>query len=154
MKTAEEILKEKGNPPMITVTPETPIFKALQVMVEKKIGAILVQDDDNIIGIYTERDLLNNMIQEGFDPRNTMIKDKMQTQLCTASSDMPIYKLQDQMLGTRCRHLLIAKGNQYIGLLSAGDVTKASLNEKTEELSSVSWDYYEDWCWKGKKKRK
>ena len=153
MKTAEEILKEKGNPPMISVKPESTVFSALQVMVEKKIGAILIQDDDNIIGIYTERDLLNNMMQEGFDPKVTMIREVMQTQLCTASFDMPIYKLQDQMLGTRCRHLLIAKEAQFIGLLSAGDVTKASLNEKTAELSSVSWDYYEDWCWKGKKRK-
>jgi CBS domain-containing protein len=153
MKTAEEILKEKGNPPMIGVKPDTTVAEALKVMVEKKIGAILIQDDDDILGIYTERDLLNNIV-ERIDPNITMIKHVMQTQLCTASHDMPIYRLQDQMLGTRCRHLLIAKDNQFIGLLSAGDVTKASLNEKTGELSSVSWDYYEDWCWKDKKKRK
>jgi len=154
MKTAEEILKEKGNPPMISVKPETPVFKALQIMAEKKIGAILIKEEDKIIGIYTERDLLKNMIQEGFDPRTMIIKDYMETQLCAASYDTPIYRLQDTMLGTRCRHLLIVKGDQFIGLLSAGDLTRASLNEKTKELASVSWDYYENWCWKGKKKKK
>lgn len=154
MKTAQEILKEKGNSPMISVKPETLVFEALQIMAQKTIGAILIKEEDKIIGIYTERDFVKNMIQEGFDPRTMMIKDYMETQLCAASHDTPIYKLQDTMLGTRCRHLLIVKGDEFIGLLSAGDLTKASLNEKTRELASVSWDYYENWCWKGKKKKK
>ena len=149
MKTAEEILKEK-NRPIISVDPDVTIHEAIRVMVENKIGAILIKDNGQIVGIFSERDLLNHSIEEGFDPKTALIKDYMARKLCAASSDEPIYKLQDKMLGTFCRHLLIVKDNVYIGLLSAGDITRAGLNEKTRELESVSWEYYENWRWRKK----
>ena len=150
MKTAEEILKEK-NRPIISIGPDATIYEALRVMVENKIGAILIKDNGKIIGIFTERDLLNHSVNEEFDPKTALIKDYMVKKFCAASYDEPIYKLQDKMLGTFCRHLLIVKGNEYIGLLSSGDITRASLNEKTDELASVSWEYYENWRWKRKR---
>jgi hypothetical protein len=55
----------------------------------------------------------------------------------------------DKFLGLRLRHLLIKKGEEYIGLLSIGDVIKASLQEKTREFEElhavISWEYYEEW---------
>ena len=57
----------------------------------------------------------------------------------------------DKFLGLRLRHLPVEKEGEFIGLLSVGDVLKASLHEKTEELEKlngmVSWDYYEEWRW-------
>ena len=57
----------------------------------------------------------------------------------------------DKFIGLRLRHLPVEKEGEFIGLLSVGDVLKASLHEKTEELEKlngmVSWDYYEEWRW-------
>ena len=63
----------------------------------------------------------------------------------------------DKFLGLRVNHVLIERKGKYIGLLSVGDVMKAVIQEKTEELhelnSFMSWEYYEEWKWKpGKKK--
>ena len=60
--------------------------------------------------------------------------------------------LKDKFLGLKLRHLLIEKEGKYIGLLSIGDVIKASIQEKDQELKNlnamVSWEYYENWRWK------
>jgi signal-transduction protein with cAMP-binding, CBS, and nucleotidyltransferase domain len=148
MKTAEEILKEKARD-IISVTPETTIEEALQLMVYHKIGAILIKDGDDITGIWTERDLMQDILQNGFDIRQSPIGDYMTTGLLSAPHTDTCFELMDKFLGMRLRHLLIEKNGRYIGMLSAGDIMKETLLEKTREYEAlnfkVSWDYYEDW---------
>ena len=155
MKTAVEILNEKGAD-MICVSPDTTIFDTLNKMLESKIGAILVKDGDKIVGIWTERDLMRNAVEPGFDPKTAKIGDYMTTDLLAAPYNATVYYLKDQFLGRRLRHLLIERDGEYIGILSTGDVIRASLYEKDQELRNlnaiVSWDYYEDWRWGRKKK--
>lgn len=153
MKSCEEILYEKGTK-MIFVKDTENIDNAIRVMLENKIGAILVKKSDEVIGIWTERDLMRDITIEGFDPKKALIKDYMTKNLISAPSTDTVYNLMDKFLGKRLRHLLIEKEGEYIGLLSIGDVVKATLREKTEELNElkamVSWDYYEDWGWQKK----
>lgn len=148
MKTAEEIVREKARD-IISVTPDTSIEEALQLMVYHKIGAIMVKEDDAIVGIWTERDLMHDVLQEGFNIKEARIGDYMTTGLVSAPSTDSSYELMDKFLGMRLRHLLIEKNGQYIGMLSAGDAMKETLLEKTREYEAlnfqVSWDYYENW---------
>ena len=104
------------------------------------------------MGIFTERDLLKLSVQKKPDIEKTLIMDLMTTNLFSAPYNDPIYMLLDKILGKRIRHIFIEKEGKYIGILSAGDVTKACLNERTREMESVGWDYYENWRWKPKKK--
>ena len=153
MKTAEEILNEK-NRSIISVPSETLVIETIKVMVRSRIGAILVTEDGKIVGIWTERDLLEDTTKEKFDPRRMRIREVMTTKLISAPHTDPVYQLLDKFLGLRIRHLLIEKDGQYIGLLSWGDVIKAYLNIKQEELrklnAMVSWEYYENWRWEKK----
>jgi CBS domain-containing protein len=140
MKTAEDIIKEKKRD-MIFVSSDQTIREALQVMVSKKIGAILVKENDKIVGIWTERDLMQNIIAPGFKCENARIGDYMTT----------IIKLQEMFLGLFVRHILVTKNQGHIGLLSIGDVVRVSLLEKDKQIKElnamVSWKYYENWGW-------
>ncbi|MBN1300316.1 MAG: CBS domain-containing protein [Melioribacteraceae bacterium] len=153
MVTAEDILNEKELG-MISVPSTTLIKDALKTMVDKKIGSMLVKDSDNIIGIWTERDLMRNVIDEKCDLNSAKIGDYMTSTIKTAPHDATLYQLLDIFLGKRFRHILIEKDGSLIGLLSMGDVIKADLNNKTKELKSlkatVSWEYYENWRFKKK----
>ena len=150
MKSAEEILYEKGTK-IITVNGQTSIDNAIRTMLENKIGAIIIEDKGDVVGIWTERDLLRNVSIDKIDTGSAKIKDHMTKGIISAPHDDTVYNLIDKFLGKRLRHLLIEKNGKYIGLLSIGDVIKATLQEKTEELNDlktmVSWDYYEDWKW-------
>ena len=89
------------------------------------------------------------MTVEDFDPATAKIGDHMSTPLHTAPHSTRIYKLEDMFLGLFLRHLPIEKDGEFIGMLSIGDVLRASLLEKDrrfKELNDfVSWDYYENW---------
>ena len=149
MRTAEEILNEKETA-IVFVSPEVTVHDALAVMVEKKIGAILVKEHDEFVGIYTERDLLQDSVYADFNPWEAKLRNHMATNLLTAPQDAPLYQLQDTILGKRIRHILIVKEGKTIGVLSAGDIMKAHMNDISQQLKSVGWDYYENWRWKKK----
>ncbi|MBU0558876.1 MAG: CBS domain-containing protein [Bacteroidetes bacterium] len=148
MYNAEDILKEKSRE-MICVSPEVTLAEALAVMLENKIGAILVKENEDIVGIWTERDLMKNVTEDGFHTKTSQIKNFMTKTLFSAPHDVSLFSLLDMFLGKRLRHLLIKKENKYIGLISTGDVIKTSLNEKSRELDELNekynWDYYENW---------
>jgi len=150
MKTAEDIIKEK-NRAIIYVTPDTSVLDALKVMVDNNIGCVLVKERDNYIGIYTEREFVYNTAKENLNPAATKIRNVMVTDLVSADASDTLHQLQDKLLGKCLRHLIVRKEDNVIGLVSAGDITRADLNEHENQLKSVSWDYYENWRW-GKQK--
>lgn len=140
---------------MVTISHDATIFEAIQKMVKYKIGAMLVAQKDQIKGIWTERDLLSNILEPGFDPKTAKIRDYMITDLKFVPHDTPIIKLEELFLGLFIRHILIKKKRKYIGMLSIGDVIRASLISKDDEIKNLnklaSWEYYENW--KGPNKR-
>lgn len=148
MITAEHILENKGGK-IISVDIESTVADALKIMLENKIGAILITEGEEIKGIWTERDLMKNVVTEGFYSKTSKIKDVMTTTLISSLFTDSLYQLMDKCLGRRLRHLLIEKDGKYIGLLSAGDITRAHLMEKSSELEELNkmanWDYYENW---------
>ena len=151
MQTAKNMVADKGRE-IVSVPVGTTIFATLEKMNQKRVGAILVTRDEIIIGIWTERDLMQDIIQEGLDLKITLIEEYMTTRLISAPHTDTVFNLMDKFLGLRVRHLLIEEDGNIIGLVSGGDVMKCVIHEKDSELkqlnSMVSWDYYEDWKWK------
>jgi signal-transduction protein with cAMP-binding, CBS, and nucleotidyltransferase domain len=155
MKTAGDILKDKKRE-MVAVRPEQSIREALERMQVNRIGAILVKRNEKIVGIWTERDLARDVLKPGFDIDTARVEDHMTTRLFTAPDDTPLLKLQEMFLGLFIRHILITQGRKTIGLLSMGDVLRASLLEKDAQIKDLnaiaSWEYYENWGWDRKLK--
>jgi CBS domain-containing protein len=120
-------------------------------MVSNNIGAIVVEEAGKIAGIWSERDFLRNSLIPGFDPARTPVGEHMTRKLHSAPHDTSLDRLQEMYLGLFVRHLFIEKNDRFIGLLSIGDVLRATLIEKDRRIRElneiVSWDYYEDWKW-------
>jgi signal-transduction protein with cAMP-binding, CBS, and nucleotidyltransferase domain len=155
MKTAGDILNDKKRD-MVTVRPEQTIREALERMQVNRIGAILVKRAEKIVGIWTERDLARDILKSGFDIDTAMVGDHMTTRLYTAPHDTALLKLQEMFLGLFIRHILITHRSKTIGLLSIGDVLRASLLDKDAQIKDLtamaSWEYYENWGWDRKLK--
>ncbi len=158
MKTAADILQEKATPTMVTIPEQESLYEAARKMVEKHIGAILATRNDVIVGIWSERDLLKNSLEPDFDLKTARVADYMEKDLHAAQAETPLIQLQEMFLGLFIRHLLIKRQESYLGLLSIGDVMRASLLEKDREIRELnqiaSWEYYEDWGWHRKYKPK
>jgi signal-transduction protein with cAMP-binding, CBS, and nucleotidyltransferase domain len=150
MKTAGDILNEKKRS-MVTVRPEQTIREALERMQINRIGAILIKRGEKVVGIWTERDLARDALKPGFDIDSARLENHMTTRLYTAPDDTPLLKLQEMFLGLFIRHILITHRSKTIGLLSIGDVMRASLLEKDAQIKDLtamaSWEYYENWGW-------
>jgi signal-transduction protein with cAMP-binding, CBS, and nucleotidyltransferase domain len=155
MKTAADILNEKKRD-MVTVRPEQTVREALERMQVNRIGAVLIKRGEKIVGIWTERDLARDILKAGFDIDRAKLEDHMTTRLYTAPADTPLLKLQEMFLGLFIRHILITHRGKTIGLLSIGDVMRASLLEKDAQIKDLtamaSWEYYENWGWDRKLK--
>jgi len=153
--TAEEVLIQKDRP-IISIDPNSTIADAIAKMLENNIGAILVKDGEEYVGIWTERDLMNNVVTEGFYSKTSKIKDYMNTNLDLEPHTDTLFPLMDKCLRKKHRHLIIQKNGKIIGMLSSGDIGRAQLMEKSKEFDDlnkmVKWDYYEDWKWKKKNK--
>jgi signal-transduction protein with cAMP-binding, CBS, and nucleotidyltransferase domain len=157
MQTAQDILKEKKLK-IVSISHDKSIFNAIQTMVEKKVGAILVKKKEQIVGIWTERDLLRNLLEPNFDPRKAKMEEYMISPVIGVPFDTPIIKLQEMFLGLYIRHILVKKNEKNLGLLSIGDVVRANLLKKHEEVKALNaiagWEYYENWGWHHKLSRK
>jgi CBS domain-containing protein len=153
--TAEDIVKDVGEEPLC-VSPETTVYDAVKLMLEKDSHAVLIQNEGKYTGIWTERDLMKNTILDGYDPKTTKVGDHMSFPFKTAPYTDNIFQLIDKFLGYQTRHLLIEKEGKYIGLLYARDVIRVGFSERTRQLREldemVSLEFYENWKWKKKNK--
>lgn len=147
-RTARDILQEKSGH-MVTVSTEATVYQAVKIMSQNRIGAIVVVDEGRIVGIWTERDLMYRVLNEGFDPKVELVSESMTTNLISANMDDQAFQLYDKFLGRRIRHLLIEEDGEYVGILSVGDVMRANLQQRAEEYKDlnemVSLEYYENW---------
>ena len=126
-------------------------------MVENRIGAILIKDGDKMVGLFSERDLLRNTAVPDFNPKNAPVGDYMSTPLRSASYSTPLLKLKEMFLGLFIRHVVVEKQGRQIGMISIGDVMRASLLEQDQQIKALnavaSWEYYENWGWDRKIKK-
>lgn len=155
MKTANDIIVDK-NSEIVHVTKSQTLAEAIDLMNQNKIGAILVKEGDEMVGIWTERDYLRSSSEPGFDPKTTQVGDHMTSPLHFASHDATLTELEEMFIGLYLRHIPIKKGNQFLGMVSIGDVLRANLLEKDQQIkklnSMASWHYYENWGWDRQKK--
>lgn len=153
--TAEEII-ENQELNTLAVSPDTTIHDAVKLILAKGGQAVLVEAEEKYVGIWTERDLLRNIVEEGFDPKTARIGDYMSYPLFFAPHTDTVFQLIDKFLGLEIRHLLIEKQGKPMGLLYARDVIRAGFTERTrafKELNKiVSFEFYENWKWEKKHK--
>ena len=104
MATVKNILDSKGNE-IFTITPDTTVYHALELMVEKNVSALLVMEGDKLAGIFTERDYARKVVLKGKSSRDTPIGDTMTSNLITVTQASSIDECMELMTGKYIRHL-------------------------------------------------
>lgn len=137
MSKVSEILENKGGMVMTVDVGET-VFDAISLMAQVNIGAVLVQKDDTISGIFTERDYLQRIALQSLSSKQTKVGDVMTSPVISADPDDSVQQCMETMTTCRCRHLPVVKGGKLLGIVSIGDLVKKMLDEKQHEVDNLS----------------
>jgi len=115
------------------------VIDAVNVMNDHHVGSVLVMEGGDLVGIFSERDVLVRVVAAHRDPRQTLVRDVMTTRLHTAAPEDTLLDVMRLMTERRCRHIPVMDGDELVGLVSIGDITKATqhnLRQEVRELSS------------------
>ncbi|MCC5830300.1 MAG: CBS domain-containing protein [Phycisphaeraceae bacterium] len=123
MAKASEILKQKGAT-VHTINHGATVLAATRLMNSRKIGALVVVDDqDGIAGIFTERDVLQRVVAQQRDPATSLVEEVMTAQVICCNPSMELEDIRTLMKNNRIRHLpVVGEDGQLVGMISIGDV--------------------------------
>lgn len=129
MRLVKEILQTKGSD-VWTIIPEAPVYEALKLMAEKDVGALVVVESDEVVGIISERDYARKVILKGKSSMDTPVKNIMTTRVFYVAPEQPIEECMALMTDKRVRHLPVITDGKLAGLVSIGDVIKEIISEQ------------------------
>jgi CBS domain-containing protein len=131
--TVRAVLDHKGIG-VCAVTPETPVYEALEIMADRDIGAVLVMEDADLCGIFSERDYARKVILQGKASRETTVGEIMTSPAIVATLDLSVDDCMRLMTDYRIRHLPVTGKDAVIGVLSIGDLVNWIIRRQEEEI--------------------
>jgi CBS domain-containing protein len=134
-----ELLDEKGRD-VIGIASDATVFDAVKLMVERNVGALLVTDDDEITGIFTERDYLRRIAVEGRRSRDTLVRDVMSAPVVAITSETSVEESMALMSERRIRHLPVVDDGGVAGMISIGDLVRHQSRQQTFQIQYLT-DY-------------
>ncbi|HVE61078.1 MAG TPA: CBS domain-containing protein [Chitinophagaceae bacterium] len=129
MATVDHILRTKSRT-TFSITPDTIVYEALEMMVEKNVSALLVMENEKLAGIFTEKDYARKVILKGKASKETLIGEIMTEDPITVTPETSIDQCMQIMTNKFIRHLPVVKNDQLIGIISIGDVVKYIIEEQ------------------------
>lgn len=129
MTTVKQILEEKGHQ-VWTIGPDETVYKALMVLADKDVGALVVVENDRVVGIISERDYARKVALKGKTSLDTPVRDIMTTQVYFVNPDCTAEECMALMTEKRIRHLPVMENDKLVGVISIGDVVKSIISSQ------------------------
>jgi CBS domain-containing protein len=136
MTSVRHILVVKGNDVWKT-TPDTTVYDALRLMADKDVGALLVMDNDQLVGIVSERDYARKIVLQGKSSRDTLVSDMMTRVVYTIHPAQTVQECMELMIDKHIRHLPVVEEGRVIGVISIGDVLKDIIYQQKVSIKSL-----------------
>ena len=131
------LIKEKGGG-VITTGPATTVAEVADIIARERIGAVVVTgQDDQVVGIISERDIVNGLSKRGTGLLDLPISDIMTRDVFTCATTEDVNQLRREMTNRRARHIPIVEEGKLIGIISIGDIVKNRLDELESETQQM-----------------
>ena len=130
MKSVAHILKSKPDPTVYTIAPTDSVFDALKLMAEKSIGALVVTEGEQVVGIITECDYARKVILMARSSKETSVRDIMTSSVMYVRPGQTSEECMVLMTENRLRHLPVMDSGKLVGLISIGDLVKDIISEQ------------------------
>lgn len=136
MFTVRQLLESKGHE-IWSVAPDAPVFAALELLAEKEIGALLVLEGDDLVGIVSERDYARKVALRGKTSAQTEVREIMTADVHVISPTRNLREVMELMTEQRIRHLPVVEEGKLLGLISIGDVVKNIIEQQEFEIDQL-----------------
>lgn len=136
MKTVQQIIASKVRN-IYAVTADTPVIEALQIMMDKNISALMVIENEVLIGIFTERDYARKVILQGKSSRSALIREVMTEEPVRVKPTDSIDYCMALMTDKHIRHLPVVLAEQVVAMLSIGDIVKFIIEDQRQIISQL-----------------
>ena len=136
MKLIKHLLDRKGRH-IISVKPEDSVLDAIRLMADKGIGSLVVMEDQELLGIMSERDYARKVIIKGRSSESTAVSEIMTVNVFTTSSSETVNDCMGVMTEKKIRHLPVVEDNVVIGMISIGDLVEAIIADQQEEIEQL-----------------
>ncbi len=137
MPNAADVLRAKNLSETYYVVPDTSVYEAIRLMSDKGIGALVVLQDDMLVGMFSERDYTRKIALMDRSSRTTPVSDIMSTTLTTVTPTTSIDECLSLMTDKHIRHLPIMQEGELIGMLSIGDLVKTMIAEQQKMIQQL-----------------
>ena len=129
MGAVHDIIRSKGNS-IFSIEPGASVYRALEIMQEKNVSSLVVMENQQLVGIFTERDYARKVILKGKSSRETPVGDIMSGNVITVTPDSTVDYCMQLMTEKFIRHLPVVENDNLIGLVSIGDLVKYKIEEQ------------------------
>src|SRR4051794_3800468 len=136
MRTVRQLLEAKA-PEVFAIGPNAPVYDAIGLMADKRIGALLVMDAGTLAGIVSERDYARKVVLQGRSSKETPVRDIMTAQVVTVGLEHNSDQCMQIVTERRIRHLPVVDGDAVLGMISSGDLVKAVIEDQQAELDQL-----------------
>lgn len=137
MKTVADTLRAKASQTVYSVSSSTTVLAAIALMAETRVGALLVLDDEQLVGIVSERDYVRKMVLKGRSSFATPVRDIMTADVVTVGLNETNQHCMQLMTQKHLRHLPVVEDGKVIGLLSIGDLVKGIIEEQQSLINHL-----------------
>ena len=121
LDSVERILKQKGSR-VYSIAPDTTVYEALEELAEKDVGALVVMNETDLVGIFSERDYVRKVILKGRSSKEMQVHEIMSSPAVTVELRTTVDECMHRMTDKRCRHLPVVDEGKVVGVVSIGDL--------------------------------
>ncbi len=140
MLTIKDILQSKSSA-ISSVTPQDTAYKAMELMAEKNIGALIVLDENSVVGVVSERDLARKIILKTVSSKKIPVEKLMTKDVYCITSDKTVEECMGVMTSAHIRHMPVFENKRLMGIVTFGDIAKALLLEQKIKIRDLE-SYY------------
>ncbi|MGE5222252.1 MAG: CBS domain-containing protein [Omnitrophica WOR_2 bacterium] len=132
-----ELLKSKDSDEIISVSPQTSVFEALQKMAEKNIGALLVIENDKLVGLFSERDYARKIILKGKSSLDTPVSEIMTREPILVTPAHTVEECMVLMNKNHIRHLPVIDKEKVVGMVSMRDLVQMIISGQKRRIETL-----------------
>ena len=140
MKTLRGIMREGF---LFTVQRNTTVATAVRTMAANNVGIVAVVDADRLCGVFSERDVVQRVVDRGLDPARTRVADVMTSSLVVADADEDYQSAMRKMDQANIRHLPVVSEGRLLSMLSIRDLMRVAIEERGAEIQYLKEYLYQ-----------